>query len=282
MADVERLYRAYDNPRLNVADFGYLLSRHPLDVWCAGVLAREPELSWDALLGRSAEARRAASAWLFKARNRRAQDLRLRIRIEQDAFVRMTPYWQHLGFPFEQLVPSLATAIGSSSDRPAALADLMGIIVNGGVRRPLLRVLRLRFAEGTPYETLLSRQPTAGERVMEIAVARALRDALAGVVEHGTARRVAGAFVNADGTPVIVGGKTGSGDNRFQTFNRYGDVLSSRAVNRTATFVFYVDDRYFGVVTALVNGREANQYEFTSALPLSVLKLAAPPINKRL
>jgi hypothetical protein len=33
-------------------------------------------------------------------------------------------------------VPSYATAIGSSADRPLALAELMGIIVNDGQRRP--------------------------------------------------------------------------------------------------------------------------------------------------
>ena len=132
---MHRLARAYGSPRLNLADYGYLLSTQPLEVWCAGELARHPELSWDDLLGRSAEARRVSSAWLFKTRNRRAQDLRLRIRIEQDAFARMTPYWQRLGFPFEHLVPSYATAIGSSSDRPAALAELMGIILNDGVKR---------------------------------------------------------------------------------------------------------------------------------------------------
>jgi hypothetical protein len=38
---------------------------------------------------RSLSARHAASEWLFKTRNRKAQDLRLRIRIERDAFARM-------------------------------------------------------------------------------------------------------------------------------------------------------------------------------------------------
>jgi hypothetical protein len=78
------------------------------------------------------------------------------------------------------------------------------------------------------------------------------------------------------------GGKTGSGDNRFQTFNRYGAVTSSRATNRTATFVFYIGDRYFGVITAYVQGREAENYRFTSALPVTLLKLLAPTIIERL
>jgi membrane peptidoglycan carboxypeptidase len=170
--EVRRLARAYGNPRLSLADYGYLLGRHPLEVWCVGELHRSPGLSWDELLARSGEARRAASAWLFQTRHRRAQDLRLRTRIEQDAFDRMTPYWQRLGFPFERLVPSYATAIGSSSDRPAALAELMGIIVNDGLRRPTRVVRRLRFAADTPYHTVLEPAPPSEERVLAATASR--------------------------------------------------------------------------------------------------------------
>ena len=46
--------------------------------------------------------------------------------------------------------------------------------------------------------------------------------------------------------------------------------------------MFYIGDRYFGVLTAFVPGEEAAQYRFTSALPLSVLKLLTPTINARL
>ena len=114
---VQRLWRAYSTPRLTLADYSYLLSRHVLTVWCTEELVRKPQASWQDVFKRSHEARRLASAWLFKAR--RAQQVRLRTRIEQDAFTRMTPYWQRLGFPFKRLVPSYATALGSSSDRSA-------------------------------------------------------------------------------------------------------------------------------------------------------------------
>lgn len=281
-ATATRLFHAYRNPALNLMDFGYLLGRHPVDVWLAGQLFRDPELSWTAVVERSSGVRESVSSWLLRPKNRRAQDLRLRIRFEQDAFARMTPYWQRLGFPFQKLVPSLATAIGSSSDRPIALADFVGILVNDGVRRPLLRAQRLHFAPGTPYETVLVPSAGVGERVMSTGVARTLRQALAEVVDRGTARRLRGAFVHRDGTPAVVGGKTGSGDNRYKTFRRGGGLISAKAVSRTATFFFFVDDRFFGVVTASVPGPEAAEYGFTSALPVTVLKLAAPAINARL
>ncbi len=216
--------------------------------------------------------------WLLSTRNREAQDLRLRIQIERDAFARMTPYWRRLGFPFETLVPSYATAIGSSADRPVALADLMGIIVNDGRRRPLVDIQQARFARGTPYETAFERHGGADDQVMRVPVARLLRSVLAGVVESGTAVRLKHAF-DAGGSPILVGGKTGSGDNRFDTFTRGGHLLTSRAVSRTAGFVFYLGDRWFGVITASVAGPQSANYTFTSSLPLAALKLLAPTLT---
>jgi membrane peptidoglycan carboxypeptidase len=276
---ISKLLKAYGNPRLNLSDYGYLLGIHPLRVWCAGELAQDPSLTWDQVWNDSSEARQIAATWLFKTRNRSAQDLRLRIRIEQDAFSRMTPQWKRLGFPFDRLVPSYATAIGSSGDRPEALAQLMGILVNDGVMKPTIRMSRLRFASRTPYETAMGPAQAEGTRVIPQAVARAILPVLAEVVQHGTAVRLANAY-KVDGRPLIVGGKTGSGDNRFDTFGRGGGVIASRSIDRTATFVFYIEDRFFGVITVFVPGKEAADYSFTSSLPVAILKLLKPEIEK--
>jgi membrane peptidoglycan carboxypeptidase len=280
--DVAKLLHAYHNPRLTSVDYAYLLALHPLDLWCAGEFRKDSDLSWEKLYAASGEARRMGSAWLLNSHNRRAQDLRLRIRIERDAFSRMAPYWQRLGFPFKTMVPSYASAIGSSSDRPVALAELVGILVNDGVRRPSASLAKVHFAGGTPYETLLERTPKQGERVLAPEIAGTVRKAMAEVVEQGSARRLNGVFKLSDGKVVTVGGKTGSGDNRFETFNRAGGVITSRATNRTATFVFYIGERYFGVITAYVQGREADNYHFTSSLPVTLLKLLAPTVLAKL
>jgi membrane peptidoglycan carboxypeptidase len=274
-----RLAKAYANPRLNLSDYGYLLGIHPLRVWCAGELARAPSMDWKQLWDESGAARQISSAWLFKTRNRSAQDLRLRIRIEQDAFARMTPEWQRFGFPFDRLVPSLATAIGSSGDRPEALAQLMGILLNDGVMKPTIRMSRLRFASGTPYETTMAPKQSPGIRVMPTEVAQAILPVLAQVVQNGTAVRLAGAY-RVGNRQLVVGGKTGSGDNRFESFGRGGGVISSRPVNRTAVFVFYIENRFFGVVTVFVPGEKAGDYGFTSSLPVAILRVLAPDIEK--
>ena len=110
-------------------------------------------------------------------------------------------------------------------------------------------------------------------------VAAALKRALASVVEQGTARRLRGAFLRPDKTPVEVGGKTGTGDNRTEIYGPGGNLRESRAVNRTATFAFYLGDRHFGVITAYVPGALADNYNFTSALPVQILKIMAPHIG---
>jgi membrane peptidoglycan carboxypeptidase len=179
-------------------------------------------------------------------------------------------------------VPSFATAIGASSDRPDALGELMGIILNDGVRLPTVAVRTMRFAAGTPYETVLEREAGTGVRVMPVVVARILRRVMTGVVTEGTARRVAGAFVDAHGESIEMGGKTGSGDNRYKTFARSGEVIDSRPVSRTAAFAFYIGDRYVGVLTASVSGNAAGNFQFTSSLPVALLRLLAPAIQTRL
>jgi len=280
-AEAGHLTRAYGGDALTTRDYAYLLDLHPLDLWTGHMLTTVPGLPWKDLLAASGPAREEAQQWLFEPRNRRAQDLRLRILIERDAFADMYKDWKRLGFPFDHLVPSYATAIGSSADRPAALAELMGIIVNDGVKRDALTIRKIRFAPGTPYETVLEPVSEPEERLLSVPVTRALRGILAGVVDHGTARSLAAAFPDSVRARIPIGGKTGSGDNRFEVFGRGGRLISSRAVNRTAIFVFYFGDRYYGTLTAAVDGPQSGSYTFTSMLPVHIVRLLAPELERR-
>ncbi|HET6522240.1 MAG TPA: hypothetical protein VFG47_20815, partial [Geminicoccaceae bacterium] len=271
-----RLHDRYGPDRFSLADRGYLAGIHPLELWLVGYLQTAPDSTRALMLQASEAERQAAYAWLFKTRHKKAQDTRIRILLEEDAFVRIGAAWRRLGYPFDRLVPSYATAIGSSGDRPAALAELIGIVLDDGVRRPSVRIERLHFAAGTPYETVVGREAGPGERVLPAEVAATVRKVLADVVENGTAKRVAGAFVGPDGSRLAVGGKTGTGDNRHQRYAADGRVIESRVINRTATFAFFIGDRFFGVITAHVAGPEAAKYDFTSSLPAQILKVLAP------
>lgn len=274
------LYESYAPGRFSLNDQGYLARVHPLELWLVGYLLEHPKATFAEAQRASIAQRQEVYEWLFKKSKRRAQDTRIKILIETEAFLEIHRAWQKVGYPFSYLVPSYASAIGSSGDRPNALAELVGIILNDGVRYPQVRLSSLHFAKNTPFETLLLIQPPAeGERVLRSEVAAVLRAALRDIVENGTARRVKKAFNGPDGKPLVVGGKTGTGDHRFETFGKGGQLLTSRVVNRTATFVFYIGDRFFGTVTAHVEGPQAAKYDFTSALAAELLKILAKSLE---
>jgi membrane peptidoglycan carboxypeptidase len=155
----------------------------------------------------------------------------------------------------------------------------MGIIVNGGVRKQTQRIDALHFAKDTPYETLVKGgQSAKGEQVLNPEVARAVADAIRGVAQEGTAKRVKQAFYKADGSVIAVGGKTGTGDQRFDVYGAGHRLIESRYVNRSATFVFNIGERFFGSMTAYVHGPESAHYDFTSALPVQLLVTLAPSL----
>jgi membrane peptidoglycan carboxypeptidase len=176
-------------------------------------------------------------------------------------------------------VPSYATAIGSSADRPAALAELMGVISNEGEKLPPVTLTRVEFAAGTPYHTLLKRQRPTPQRIFPAEVGRVIKKALANVVEEGTARRLRGAFALDDGTFLPIGGKTGTGDHRLEVYSASGQVLESKVMNRTATFAFYLGPRFFGVMTVFVPGEAAGKYHFTSAIAVQIVKDMEPALR---
>jgi hypothetical protein len=196
--------------------------------------------------------------------------------LEMEAFADIHEAWKRLGYPFGSLVPSYATAIGSSADRPSALAELMGILINDGIRQTTYRISDLHFAEGTPYETLFTRKAQKGERVLRPELVRVAREALYDVVKNGTARRIDRSLMRPDGTEIRLGGKTGTGDHRYQVYGANGDLISSKVVNRTATFAFILGDRFFGNITAFVPGADAAGFSFTSSLPLAVHRMLSP------
>ena len=271
------LYLSIPTDKMPLVDRAYVAGVHPLELWLLGYLQQHPDASRVEVMAASAPVRQDVYNWLFKG-SAHTQDLRIRVLLEQDAFDKILQNWRAVGYPFQRLVPSLGTAIGASGDRPDALAELMGVILNDGVRQPTVDIERLQFAEGTPYETNIA---AAGkpERVMSSEVAGTLRRTLTTVVNEGTAARLRGAYADPQGQPLIVGGKTGTGDNRFDHFAAGGGITSSRVVDRTATFVFYLGDRFYGTVTAYVPGAQAAKYHFTSGLAVQLLKSLQPELK---
>ena len=206
---VADLFARADPAPHSLADLGYLASVHPLELWVARYVMENPNAQRSQIIGESAQARQEVYRWLFQTSRQGAQDQRIRFLLEVEPFTEIHAGWRRLGYPFDNIVPSLGSAIGSSGDRPAALSDLVGIIVTGGVRLPRYQVEELHFAQRTPFETRMVREGAAGERVMPAEVAAVLRDAMIDVIENGTGRRMSGALHGPDGSLLTGGGKDG-------------------------------------------------------------------------
>ena len=274
-----KLYEQYAPANMSLADRGYVSSLHPLELWVVGYLRTHPKAGWKETADASVKERQEVYSWLFSTHRKHAQDSRIAGLLEVEAFLKIHAQWKKMGYPFDSLVPSYATTLGASADRPAALAEMMGIIVNGGVRKPIQKIDSLHFAAGTPYETMVEHTKNDKfEQVISPEVARTAADAIREVVALGTAKRAKAAFIGADGNPILLGGKTGTGDQRFDVYGAGGRLIESRFVNRSATFVFNIGERFFGSMTAYVHGPDAAHYDFTSALPVQLLVTLAPTL----
>ncbi|MEZ5352271.1 MAG: transglycosylase domain-containing protein [Bryobacteraceae bacterium] len=277
--DIERLYNQYAPGKFDLGDRGYLARVHPLELWLLRYLMEHRQADFEEVTRASVTERQEVYKWLFRPKHKHAQDLRIRILLEVDAFLGIQKKWANHGYPFPSLTPSLATAIGSSGDNPAALAELAGIIQNGGVRYPSMRLERLHFARATPLETVMRHRSALPVRVLPAAVAAVVRQEMFGVVEQGTARRAFQSVKLSDGSILPLGGKTGTGDNRLESYASNGALLQSKAMSRTAAFVFVIGDRFYGTVTAYVPGEQAEAFSFTSALAVQIFRQLVPTIR---
>lgn len=280
--DLSELYAKYGPDKFNLNDRGYLARVHPLELWLLRYREQHPKATLKEVFANSTAQRWEVYQWLFKTRYQHAQDKRIETLLEIDAFQQIHRAWEQLGYPFDSLTPSYATCIGVSGDTPQALATLAGILLNDGMRYPSVRIQQLHFAESTPFETVLTRQTDPGVQVLSPAIAKLVRHEMIGVVENGTGIRAHGGIKLSDGVVLPIGGKTGTGDNRLQEFGSHGSMIGSKVVNRTATFVFFIGDRFYGTILAFVPGKTAGDYKFTSALAVQVLKDLEPGLLRLL
>ncbi|MDP1666098.1 MAG: transglycosylase domain-containing protein [Methylobacter sp.] len=276
--DIEQLHQKYSPANFDLQDQGYITKVHPLELWLVSYLVHHPDATRAEVITASTEQRQNVYRWLFKSNRKNAQQRRIMTLLEDEAFKQIHTAWDRLGYPFGSLTPSYATSIGASGDRPAALAELMGILRNDGLRLPTVRFDSLHYAQATPYETVLDKLPENGQQVLAPEAAKAARGALIGVVEAGTAGRLRGIYKSADGKPLSVGGKTGTGDHRREIWGAGGRLIDSIFISRAATFTFFLGDRFFGVMTAYVAGPNAERYHFTSSLPVQIIKFLEPTL----
>ncbi|SIT42259.1 putative membrane protein [Paraburkholderia ribeironis] len=277
--DLANLYAKYAIDRFNLNDRGYIASVHPLELWALNYLRTHPDATLAQIQDASRDVRLTTYSWLFKTRYHGTQDRRIKRMVELRAFDAIGKSWQALGYPFATLTPSYAAAIGASGDRPAALAQLIGVIANGGNKVPTESLSQLDFAKDTPYETHFQRAAVAPQQQLSPEITGVVKSLLRDVVTGGTARRLAQGISFPDGQTLTVYGKTGTGDQRFNVFAKGARLIESRKVNRSATFVFAMGDRFYGTLTAWVHEPYAAHYNFTSALSVQLLKTLAPALQ---
>ncbi|MFM0236728.1 transglycosylase domain-containing protein [Paraburkholderia phytofirmans] len=277
--DLANLYAKYAIDRFNLNDRGYISSVHPLELWTLNYLREHPDATLEQIQSASRDVRLSTYSWLFKTRYHATQDRRIKRMVELRAYDAIGKSWQALGYPFATLTPSYAAAIGASGDRPAALAQLIGVIANNGNKVPTESLTQLDFAKDTPYETHFKRAAVAPEQQLSPEIASTVKVLLRDVVTGGTAKRLAQGMTFPDGQTLEVYGKTGTGDQRFNVFAKGARLIESRKVNRSATFVFAMGDRFYGTLTAWVHEPYAAHYEFTSALSVQLLKSLAPVLQ---
>ena len=276
--DLAALYAKYAIDRFNLNDRGYIASVHPLALWTLNYLRAHPNATLADVQRESRDARIYTYSWLYKTRYHGTQDRRIRRMVELRAYAAISKSWRALGYPFAEVTPSFAAAIGASGDQPDALAKLIGLIANGGAKAPTETISRLDFAKGTPYETRFVRAPAQPQQILAPEIAGVVHRLLHDVVQNGTARRLAGGMTLPDGRTLDVYGKTGTGDQRFNVYARGARLIESRKVNRSGTFVFVLGDRFFGVLTATAHEPYAARYDFTSAMAVQLLKSMAPAL----
>ncbi|RQR59487.1 glycosyl transferase family 51 [Burkholderia sp. Bp9126] len=276
--DLAALYAKYAIDRFNLNDRGYIASVHPLALWTLNYLRAHPDAKLADVQRDSRDARFYTYSWLYKTRYHGTQDRRIRRMVEVRAYAAISKSWRELGYPFAEVTPSYAAAIGASGDQPDALAKLIGLIANGGAKAPTETISRLDFAKGTPYETHFVRAAAQPQPTLSPEIVGVVHELLRDVVQSGTARRLAGGMTLPSGKTLEVVGKTGTGDQRFNVYARGARLIESRKVNRSGTFVFVLGDRFFGVLTAVAHEPYAARYDFTSAMAVQLLKSMAPAL----
>ena len=271
---VVNILQSYNKDIYDLNDLGYLARLHPILLYAAKTMQNNPNISFKQLFDQSYDARMLSYKWLLDTKRPHKQDIRIYSILEAQVFESILKDWNKLGYDFDFIVPSLATALGSSGDKPIFLARLVGIVLNNGRSIDEHRVSKLHFAEGTPFETIVQRKPQPSKQLITQEVTKHVRILLDSVVESGTAIRAKNSFKN-----LKVGGKTGTGDNRLETVDSAGNVLNSTALSRTATFVFHIGDHWFGSISVYVDEDQASNSTFTSSLAVSIFNLLAQEIS---
>ncbi|RAL23791.1 hypothetical protein DL240_06455 [Lujinxingia litoralis] len=236
-------------------------AQDPLELAAIAALTQAPDASLSEVMLATREARARQIDWIDAHTSALETRRGITYAMEARVFELLREQWALAGYPFERLTPSLATALGSSGDRPAALARLVAAVRAGGVVPELRMIESARLYEQTPYETWFRAAGGPAQRAFSPEVARAVEALLIRVAERGTGHASEGPW-SVDGERWEVGGKTGTSEHLLHIRDRAGRVIERRPMARSGTWVFFAGPCLIGSVVIFEQGASAAEHHF--------------------
>ena len=205
---------------LSLADRGYVARVHPLELWLVGYL-RAPSRArrWPRRSRRAPRERQEVYGWLFKTRHKSAQDRRIRAAARERRLRGDPRAVAAAGLPLrgaDAVLRDRARRLG----RPAGGAGRADGHHRQRRRAPAdaarrCAALRPRHAVRDPARAPRRAEPSACCHA-EVAAGRAPRAGRRGRGRHRAAPE-GRASSRRDGSEIAIGGKTGTGDHRFDS-----------------------------------------------------------------
>ncbi|MAI60885.1 MAG: hypothetical protein CBB87_00160 [Micavibrio sp. TMED27] len=264
---------------------GHATGITPLKIWIAEQAVKNPgtrpkiipenvlaaDYNW--LTYYDADSEKSVSRALDR-QNRRIQQV-----VEMRAFEIIHKSWERQGFPFNKMVSSLASVLGSSADRPKATAELLGIMQNNGQKLQTRAFNKIHLAKDTPYEQIFEAVASQPEQVVSPEIAQIAFEAAQGVVEHGTAMNAKDSVSLSDKRKLTIAGKTGTHDGEARRRNPVTGKLETVKDDRFGVFTFAIGDYHFGTITIAVLDQKAEDHKFTSSFNVQLFKKLAPMLR---
>lgn len=215
------------------------LSVRAMHLRVAALRSEKPDIGYDAARLATRNDRIENYSWLMRDKNFAAQNLRIGIMLDKEAWKVVEKFWQTMGYPYE-LPATLANVLGVGGDNTQSLTSMNAIVANNGMSVQNTSLSRLSFAphDGNPYRTVVD----IGEnfkpvRVLDAEVAQHVLHTAEGNVysENGTGKRLREAFKLSDGTTGTTRGKTGTAADASTADTRGGFYTGSTIFTCPAT-----------------------------------------------
>ena len=153
-AMLDELYESYAPGKYSLADQGYIVTVHPLELWLARYLISHPLAQHKDVIEASKDERISVYHWLFKTVNKNSQDIRIRW-----ASVSLRPFGDHRHGTKNHSIQGAITPTAGEFGEHQCACELCALSSNGVRSFLFLNVALRRHA----FEDIVERR-SSGER----------------------------------------------------------------------------------------------------------------------